>query len=147
MKKFKFTLEKYLDMKTSDEDKLKKQLSDVNAKIAHINGEILDIEGKEDSQRQQYSKLCKKGISGSQLHEYSQYMGYLHQMKLELIVEVDKLYIKSDEYKGKLVVLSNEIKALNRMKQEQLQAYMKEMQAEETRQIDDFVSYKVFSSL
>lgn len=147
MKKFKFTLEKYLDMKTTDEDKLKKQLSDVNAKIAHINGEILEIDGKEDVQRQQYSKLCKKGISGSRLHEYSQYMGYLHQMKLELIEEVDKLYIKSDEYKGRLVVLSNEIKALNRMKQEQLQAYMKEMQAEETRQIDDYVSYKVFSSL
>lgn len=147
MKKFKFTLEKYLEMKEGEDSTLKRELSDVNAQIQQINASITEIENREDDHRHEYDHKFREGVSGWQLHEYSQYMGYLRQSKLDYIDKLNNLMEKSDKYKERLIVLTNEIKALNRMKKEQLQAYWKEIEEDEARQIDDFVSFKAFSAL
>lgn len=147
MKKFKFTLEKYLDMKIGEDEKLKRSLSDITNEIGIVNSRIADIEEKEVRRRREHSENCKKGITGIGLHEYSEYMGYLHDMRIELDKKLEKLTKKSDEYKEKLIILTNEIKALNKMKEEQKQAFLKEIEDDATRQIDEFVSFKAYSSL
>ena len=134
-------------MKLGEDKKLKKSLSDIMAQIAELNGRIAEIEAKEENRRQEHSIKCKVGVTGVELHEYSEYMSYLHDVHTELSRKVDKLIKKSDDYKAKLLVLYNEIKALNRMKDEQKRQYLKEIQDEENRQIDEFVSYKSYSSL
>lgn len=147
MKKFKFSLEKYLDMKIGEDEKLRRSLSDINSEIEAINHRIAEIEDKEIQRRRQHSESCKKGVSGIQLHEYSEYMSYLHDVHTDLQLKLDKLIKRSEEYKTKLIVLTNEIKALNKMKEKQKRAFLKEIQYEETRQIDEFVSYRAYSSL
>jgi len=147
LKKFKFTLEKYLDMKVSEDGKLKRSLSDVNKEIAAINFKINEIEEKEERRRMEHSENCRKGVTGVELHEYSEYMSYLHDVHIELDAKLNKLIKKSDEYKQKLIVLTNEIKALNRMRDEQFRQFQKEIQDAEGRQLDDYVSFQAYSSL
>ena len=147
MKKFKFTLQKYLEMKEDREEELKRELGKITAEINEVIDKISDIENKEYERREEYTEKSKTGVTGSELHEYSFYMAYLHDVFLELTEKLNNLTKKSDEYKERLIVLTNEIKAINKMKDEQYRAYLKEIQDEETRQIDEFVSYQAYSSL
>lgn len=147
MKKFQFSLEKYLEMKVREDEKLKRFLSDINNEIAALNFKINEIEEKETKRRQHHSEICRTGATGVQLHEYSEYMSYLHDVYIELNIKLNKLIKKSDEYRQKLIVLNNEIKALNRMKDEQYKQFLKEIQDAENRQLDDFVSFQAYSSL
>ena len=134
-------------MKEDHEEELKRELGKITTEINDVIDKISDIESKEYERREEYKEKSKIGVSGSELHEYSFYMAYLHDVFLELTEKLNKLTKKSDEYKERLIVLTNEIKAINKMKDEQYRAFLKEIRDDENRQIDEFVSYQAYSSL
>ena len=79
------------------------------------------------------------------LSEHDAYFRYLRDALIEvrhLIVEAEEVVRQCQE---RLIVTMRELKTYVKLRDEQYQQYMKEVQAEEAKEMDDLVSFKVIS--
>ena len=146
MKKFKFTLQALYNYKLTVEKLQKAELK----RAQQILQMLLDEEQRilqawDDNERSLEEALRKGENVSSALMEHDAFFRYLR----DALIEVRKRIVKAEEIvrecQDRLILTMKEIKTYLKLRDEQYQVWMKEVQAEEAKNIDDLVSYKVIS--
>jgi len=146
MKKFKFTLQSLYNYKLTVEKLQKAELKRAQQALQ----ELLDEEQRLirawlDNEKSLEEALQKGENVGAALSEHDAFFRYLR----DALIEIRKRIIKAEEIvrecQDRLILTMKELKTYLKLREEQYQAWMKEVQAEEAKNIDDLVSYKVIS--
>jgi len=146
MKKFKFTLQALYNYKLTVEKLQKAELK----RAQQVLQELLDEEQRllrawDDNERSLEDVLRKGENVSTALIEHDAYFRFLR----DALIEIRKKIVKAEEVvrecQERLILTMKEIKTYLKLREEQYQAWMKEVQAEEAKNIDDLVSYKVIS--
>ena len=146
MKKFKFTLQALYNYKLTVEKLQKVELK----KAQQVLQMLLDEEKRilqawADNERSLEEALRKGENVGAALTEHDAFFRYLR----DALIEVRKRIVKAEEIvrqcQDRLILTMKEIKTYLKLRDEQHQAWMKEVQLEEAKEIDDLVSFKVIS--
>ena len=146
MKKFKFTLQPLHNYKLTVERLQKAELKRAQQALQ----ELLDEEQRllrayADNERSLEDALKRGENIVAALSEHDAYFRYLRDALIEvriLIKEAEEIVRKCQE---RLIITMRELKTYLKLRDEQYQAYLKEVQAEEAKEMDDLVSFNVIS--
>lgn len=139
MKKFVFTLQKSYEIKKtsrknllSKREQLQKQLDALRHRKEEMlcsmqkQGEILGAE-------------CRAGTKASQVCSYAGYIaGVLSDIKRQ-DGQINELIKRMEENTEKLMRIINEIKVMEKIRDEQLEEYNKELQKNNDKMLEDFL--------
>ena len=146
MKKFKFTLQALNNYKLTVEKLQKAELRRAQQALQ----ELLDEEQRlikawEDNERSLEEALQKGENVATALAEHDAFFRYLR----DALIEVRKMIVKAEEVvrecQERLILTMKELKTYLKLRDEQYQAWMKEVQAEDAKEMDDLVSFNVIS--
>jgi len=146
MKKFKFTLQALYNYKLTVEKLQKAELAKAQQALQLLlNEEQRIIQAYADTERSLDEALRKGENIVAALTEHDAYFRFLR----DSLVEVRKKIVRAEEIvrkcQEKLIVTMRELKAYDKLRDEQYQTWRAEAQAEEAKNIDDLVSFKVIS--
>jgi len=144
MKKFKFTLQALYNYKLTVEKLQKVELKKAQQALQMLlDEEQRLIQAWADNERSLEEALRKGENVGAALTEHDAFFRYLR----DALIEVRKRIVKAEEIvrqcQDRLILTMKEIKTYLKLRDEQYQAWMKEVQLEEAKEIDDLVSFKV----
>ena len=144
MKKFKFTLQALYNYKLTVEKLQKAELK----RAQQILQEFLDEEQRllgawADNERSLEEALEKGENVSNALMEHDAYFRFLRDALIEIRRKIVKAEEVVRECQDRLILTMKEIKTYLKLREEQYQAWMKEVQLEEAKEIDDLVSFKV----
>jgi len=146
MKKFKFTLQALHNYKLTVERLQKAELRRAQQALQ----ELLDEEQRllrawADNERSLEEALERNEDVAAALSEHDAFFRYLR----EALIEIRELIVKAEkvvqECQERLILTMKEIKTYLKLRDEQYQQYLKEVQAEEAKEMDDLVSFNVIS--
>lgn len=146
MKKFKFTLQALYNYKLTVEKLQKAELKKAQLALQ----ELLDEENRlyksrDDNERSQEEALQKGEDVVEVLSKHDAYFRYLRDALEEIRLRIVKAEKIVHECQERLILTMKEIKTYLKLRDEQYQAYLKEVQAEEAKEMDDLVSFNVIS--
>jgi len=146
MKKFKFTLQPVYNYKLTVEKLQKAELKRAQQALQ----ELLDEESRllrawADNELSLEEALRKGENVGTALAEHDAYFRYLRDALEEIRIKIVKAEEVVRQCQDRLIITMKEIKTYLKLREEQFQMWMKEVQAEEAKEMDDLVSYKVIS--
>ncbi|MCL2223266.1 MAG: flagellar export protein FliJ [Oscillospiraceae bacterium] len=146
MKKFKFTLQALYNYKLTVEKLQKAELAKAQQALQLLlNEEQRIIQAYADTERSLDEALQKGENIVAALTEHDAYFRFLR----DSLVEVRKKIVRAEEVvrkcQEKLIITMRELKAYDKLRDEQYQTWKAEAQAEEAKNIDDLVSFKVIS--
>ena len=146
MKKFKFTLQSLYNYKLTVEKLQKAELRRAQQALQ----ELLDEEQRllkawADTEQSLEDTLLKGENIGAALSEHDAFFRFLRDALIEIRIKIVKAEEVVRECQERLILTMKELKTYLKLREEQYQAWMKEVQAEEAKNIDDLVSFKVIS--
>jgi len=142
MKKFKFTLQPLYKYKQTVEKMQKADLQKARLALR----ELLDEEQRllqayAENERSLERALIENTDVGAALNEHDIYFTFLR----EAIKEIRERIVKAEEVvakcKERLIITMKELKTYMKLRDEQYQKYLKEVQIEEDKEIGDLVSF------
>ena len=148
MKKFKFTLQPLFNYKQTIEKLQKAELR----KAQQALRELLDEEERllrayADNERSLERALRENIDVAAALSEHDAYFRFLR----DALKEIRERIIKQEEVvvqcQQKLIITMKELKTYTKLRNEQYQNYLKEVQAEEDKEMGDLVSFNTASEL
>jgi len=147
MKRFKFTLQALYNYKLTVE---KLQKADLQ-KAQQVLRDLLDEEQRllgawADNEKSLQEALEKGENVAAALSEHDAFFRYLR----DALIEVRKRIVRAEEIvrqcQERLILTMKEIKTYLKLREEQYQAWMKEVQADEAKTMDDLVSFNVINN-
>ena len=146
MKRFKFTLQPVFNYKQTVEKLQKAELK----KAQQALRELLDEEQRllrayARNERSLEKALRENTDVATALTEHDAYFRYLRDALKELrerIIQAEEVVV---ECQNRLIGTMKEIKTYKKLRDEQFQAYLKEMLAEEDKEMGDIVSFNTVS--
>jgi len=146
MKKFKYTLQPVYNYKLTVEKLQKAELRKAQQALqALLDEEQRLLQAWADNERSLEEALSSGEDITAALSEHDAYFRYLR----DALIEIRKLIVRAEELvrrcQEQLILTMKEIKTYVKLRDEQYQAWMKEVQAEEAKEMDDLVSFKVIS--
>ena|GEM_PF-337286 len=147
MKKFKFSLQALLNYKETLEKTQKADLKRAQQALR----ELLDEEARllrayADNERSLERALQTGKNIAAALSEHDAYFRFLRDALIELRERIVKAEQVRDKCMDILIKTMKELKTYNKLRDEQYQSYKKEILAEESKEIDDLVSFKIIDS-
>jgi len=144
LKKFKFTLQALYNYKLTVEKLQKAELRRAQQALQELLDEEQRLRGAwYDNERSLEAALIKGENVATALSEHDAYFRYLR----EALIAIRKKIIKAEEIvrqcQERLILTMKEIKTYLKLRDEQYQAWTKEVQAEEAKVMDDLVSFNV----
>lgn len=140
MKKFIFSLEKVLDFKQQTLDVKKNELSMLQMKLKEIEKEIEDLNEKFTETNRRMVEEMQKGLPASEIAIYKLYFDTLNQKVRKLLDDKGMLLDVIASKKADIVQINSEISGLEKLKDKQLEAYLKTVQKHEELAMEEFVS-------
>ncbi len=143
MKKFVFTLEKVYGVKVREESAQREKLLNLRKRKERLEGDLAANVAKYDEQKAEYQIKSAGGMSGTIMRNYGDYFDYLlnDRERLEKAIKTMDTHIEAAQ--KVLLALMNEIKVLDRMKEEQLEEYKREVKIEEDKSLEDYMSGRI----
>jgi len=146
MKKFKFTLQAVYNYKLTVERLQKAELRRAQQALEELlNEEERLLKAYADNERSLEEALKKGDDIVAALSEHDAYFRYLR----DALIEIRKLIVKAEEVvrqcQERLILTMRELKTYLRLRDEQYQLYLKEVAAEEAKEMDDLVSFNVIN--
>ena len=146
MKKFKFTLQPLYNYKLTVEKLQKAELKRAQQALQELlDEETRLIKAWSDNERSLEEALRKGENVGAALSEHDAYFRFLR----DALIEIRKRIVKAEEVvrecQERLIITMKEIKTYLKLRDEQYQLYLKEVQAEEAKEMDDLVSFNVIN--
>jgi len=146
MKKFVFTLQALYNYKLTVERLQKAELK----KAQQALQELLDEESRllrayADNELSLEEALRKGENVAAALMEHDAYFRYLRDALVEIRIKIEKAEEVVRQCQERLILTMKEIKTYLKLREEQYAAYLKDVQAEEAKEIDDLVSFNVIS--
>jgi len=146
MKKFVFTLQALYDYKQTVEKMQKAELKRAQEALRILlKEEQRLLRAYADNEQSLERALQSNADIGNALSEHDAYFRFLRDALKEIrerIVKAEEVVLKCQE---RLVITMKEIKTYNKLRVEQYQKYLKEVQAEEDKEMGDLVSFNVVS--
>ena len=144
MKKFKFTLQALYNYKLTVEKLQKAELKRAQQALQLLlDEEQRLLRAWVENERSLEEALQKGENVGAALTEHDAYFRYLR----DALIEIRKKIIRAEEVvrqcQDRLILTMKEIKTYLKLRDEQYEAWTKEVQMEEAKEIDDLVSFKV----
>lgn len=144
MKKFVFTNEKYQAIKEKEFDRLKLDMKNIDKEIDTALGEQEALSEQFSSERARFHAACKKGVKPIELLRFQGFFDLIREQLEAIQKRLEQLYEEKRQLMEQLKRVMNELKVLEEMRQEQLEAYRKEVAAEEARDIEEHISSTMF---
>jgi len=146
MKRFVFTLQALYNYKLTIERLQKAELK----KAQQALQELLDEESRllkayADNELSLEEALRRGENIAAALMEHDAYFRYLREALIDIRVLIEKAEEVVRQCQERLILTMKEIKTYLKLREEQYTAYLKEVQAEEAKEIDDLVSFNVIS--
>jgi len=146
MKKFKFTLQALYDYKLTVEKTQKADLKKAQQALRDlIDEELRLLRAYADNELSLERALISNEDVVSALSEHDAYFRYLR----DALKEIRKKIARAEEVvalcQERLIKTMKEIKTYTKLKNEQFQRYLKEVQSEEDKEIGDLVSFNVIN--
>lgn len=145
MKKFAFTLQTVMDMTLSTEKQQKIQLRQLEEALRQLRIELERMKSDYLTAKERCAEEMQKGLSSEKLAQYNVYFeSLIHAM----IVQKDRILCRErerEEMMNALVETRKELKTLEKLRDQQYEAYQVEVRMEEEKEIGDTVSFQVAS--
>jgi flagellar FliJ protein len=146
MKKFKFTLQALYNYKLTVEKLQKAELKRAQQALQELLDEEERLLKAWDDNEISLEEALRKGENvATALSEHDAYFRYLRDALIVVREQIVKAEEVVRECQERLILTMKEIKTYLKLRDEQLQAYRKEVQAEEAKEMDDLVSFNVIS--
>ena len=146
MKKFVFTLQALYDYKISVEKNQKAELKKAQQALRDlIDEELRLLRAYADNELSLERALSRNEDVVSALSEHDAYFRFLRDALKEIRKRIAKAEEVVAQCQARLIITMKEIKTYKKLREEQFQEYMKEVQAEEDKEIGDLVSFNVIS--
>ena len=139
MKKFVFTLQKLYDVKQSEEKQKRVELKELGRTLLTYKKQRKANQNIFNKQHGIYDKKCRTGLTMNEVKQYGDYFQYLEREMREQDAAIAKFEADIEICKKGLLRLINEENVLDRMREEQLQEYRKEVQKNDDKMIEDFI--------
>ncbi len=146
MKKFVFSLNALHELKKTQKDKLQAELG---AAEAVYRTAVVKKEGLErtlDNGKVEFEEKASNGMTVSALKGYDAYFEEMQDHIKIAVKEVDKALREVNQKRVELVSIFKEIKVLEKLYEKQYSTYQKDIEKNETKAVEDIVSYKVTDS-
>ena len=146
MKKFKFTLQAVYNYKLTVERLQKAELRRAQQALDELLSEEKRLLKAYADNEHSLEEALKKGENiVAALSEHDAYFRFLR----DALIEIRKLIVKAEEVvrrcQERLILTMRELKTYLKLRDEQYQLYMKEVAAEEAKEMDDLVSFNVIN--
>jgi len=146
MKKFKFTLQALYNYKQTVERLQKAELKRAQQALDDLLSEEQRLLRAYANNERSLEEALRKGENiVAALSEHDAYFRYLR----DALIEIRKKIAEAEEVvrlcQERLVLTMRELKTYLKLRDEQYHAYLKEVQAEEAKEMDDLVSFNVIS--
>jgi len=146
MTKFKFTLQALHNYKLTVEKLQKAELKRAQQVLQELVDEETRLLTAWENNEQSLDDALRRGENVAvALSEHDSYFRYLR----DALIEVRKKIVKAEqvvrECQDRLVLTMKELKTYLKLRDEQFEAWMKEVQAEDAKIMDDLVSFNVIS--
>lgn len=147
MKKFKFSLEKILQLKEQILKNLKNDLSFLQLALKEKEAEIQDLWSKYCKTDNEYKDKSSKSIMPYEIAQYKDYMTYILNMIKKKEEEKAIILKKIEAKKQEIINMNIEISTLEKLKDKKLAKYNYKVQKMEEILIEEFVSNSTSVSL
>ena len=137
MKKFKFSLEKVLEIKEIEEKVIQKNLLLIQNEILDTEKKILSLKEKISTERKKISSLSLSVINSVEIMLHYKYIDGLSFDVDQLIDHLSSLRINEMTIKNQLIEKSREKKALERLKEIKFEEFRKDYKKEQQHFLDD----------
>ena len=137
MKKFKFSLEKVLEIKEVEEKIIQKDLLLVQHEIAETEKKIVSLKENISLERKKISTLSLSIINAMDIMLHYNYIDSLSAEVEILNDNLKKLRVKELQIKNQLIEKSREKKSLERLKEIKYEEFRKEYNKTQQQFIDD----------
>ena len=148
MKRFKFTLQPLYNYKQTVEKLQKADLRKAQQALRELqNEEERLLKAYADNERSLERALLENINIAAALSEHDAYFRFLRDALKEIrerIVKQEEVVAKCQE---KLIITMKELKTYEKLRAEQYQAYLKEVMAEEDKEMGDFVSFNTANGI
>jgi len=147
MTKFKFTLQALHNYKLTVEKLQKAELRRAQQMLQELLDEELRLINAWHDNERSLEEVLRKGENvATALSEHDAYFRYLR----DALIAVRNKIVKAEEIvrecQERLILTMKEIKTYLKLRDEQYQAWMKEVQAEDAKIMDDLVSFNVINA-
>lgn len=141
MKKFTFSLEVVQNTKQIYEKEIRKELSDIEARLTE-QMLILDCLLTEISELIRiWQTQMAAGLSAMSLQQFNNSFANLREQQKSLQTQIKRINQEKTDCQERLIILMTDLKALETLKEQQIEAYKKDLAKEMESEIDEFVSY------
>ena len=148
MKKFKFTLQALHNYKLTVEKLQMAELKRAQLVLLELQDEEAKLMRAWLDNESSLEKVLQSGRDvGAALGEHDSYFRFLRDELVEVrkkIVRAEKIVAECQE---KLILTMKELKTYVKLRDEQYQAWLKEVQTEDAKEMDDLVSFNVGAGL
>ncbi|MCR5080926.1 MAG: flagellar export protein FliJ [Treponema sp.] len=136
MKKFKFSMEKILELRRFEQSQAEAELGKVNAQIAQIQQKLEAIAVKKISSTKEFNTDSNIMV----MNQLQNYFYMLDQKKEECLEEMAKLELVAEEKREVVRKCMQNVKVLEKLKENKLKEWHKEFQKQEENVMDDVVT-------
>jgi len=146
MKKFVFTLAALYKYKQTVERMQKAELKKAQQALQElIDEETRLLKAYADNERSLEEALRKGENVATALSEHDAYFRFLRDALTEMRILIEEAEEVVRQCQERLIITMKEIKTYLKLRDEQFQQYLKEIQMEEAKEMDDLVSFKVIN--
>ena len=141
MKKFTFTLQSVLRVKTIQEKQIKAELAEIQGQLNDLFAQRTDFHRQLEISSAEYGDEMKKGLSAPRMAWYSNFADYINDQLKQLEARIREAEQKLEEKKAERIAAVKEIKTIEKLREEQYRAYLEEVSKEEEKVLGDLISY------
>lgn len=142
MKKFKFTMQPLLKVRLSLEKQQKAEFAKAQQRVAECLMQLNGLYRKLEQVNEAYLQMAAQGTGVDELAVYSRYFQYINEEIEQGKADLAQAERHRDKARQTLVKTMQDRKVLEKLKESQLEQYMKDQQAEQDKEIGDMVSYR-----
>jgi len=143
MKKFVFSLNALYEVKKAQKDRLQTELAAAEAIYRAAVERKADLERTLEERKAEFEAKASEGMTVGDLKGYAVYFEEMQERIKAAGREVDRALREANQRRNELVSVFKEIKVLDKLYEKQYGEYLKDMEKDETKAVEDIVSYKV----
>ena len=143
MKRFKFPLDVLLKVKKVERRGLHREINNINKQLLHLTQELEEVRAEK---RQKEAKIQTDLNRGIDVHTLKSYVSYNQKLSGDIkryIDSIESVNAKANKLKKKYIKLKKEIEVLKKLRKEQLDAYLYDLEQKRFKEIEDIISSQV----
>ena len=143
MKKFSFSLQSVLNVKTIQEKQKKAELAEIQNQLNELLAKQADLNKELEDSSIRYSREMQNGMSAPQMAWYVNFADYIKTQLKQLAVRIEETQRNVQIKRAELTALVKEKKTIEKLREEQYRAYLEEVSKEEEKVLGDLISYNM----